>query len=266
MSAVIRRGSGIASMAPVAYLSSVLKAPRPGGQDVCWYDPADKSTLFQSGGAPVTASGQEVAQMLDKLGSNHVTFDAGKRPIYTESGGLAYLDGTSGTAAGYTAAIDLTAWTRATVVVGVNKLSDTLQARVFEFGNAPATDSGSISIGAPGGAAVTNFQVFARGATTGAGVAAINQAAPKTGVITGLLDFAADTLTIRFNGIQRDSMVAGMGGGTLGNEALFIFARNNGASLQFPGHFYGAYMRAGDVPDALRNAAEAFHSLRTGVY
>jgi len=230
MSTVIRRGSGIASMAPVAYLSSVLKAPRPGGQDVCWYDPADKATLFQSGGSPVTASGQEVAQMLDKLGSNHVTFDSGKRPIYTEFGGLAYLDGTSGTAAGYTAAIDLTAWTRATVVVGMSKLADAAAASVLEFGNSPPTDVGSLLIQAPPGA-VPQFRFSGRGVTAVGSVYAGSQPAPKTGVITGLLDFTADTPTPRCNGIQRASMVAAMGGGTLANESLFLCSRDNRASL-----------------------------------
>lgn len=267
MSYTIRRHTGVAAINPLAYLQRYIAAARPGGINVAWYDPADKATLFQDAAEtlPVTASGQSVARMRDKFGGNHMTFDAGQRPVYTEAGGLAYLDGSAGTCAGYTSAVDLSAYTSAVMCAGMSKLSDAAIGRVLEFGNAPTVDAGCLSVGAPG-AVSANFQFYARGATAGASVFVTAQPAPKTGVVTGEVDFTADLLKLRFNGIDRETATPGLGGGTLGNEALYLFSRNNGASAPFLGHFHGAIFRVGSTPTALRNAFEAYQSLRTGVF
>lgn len=57
---------------------------------VAWYDPADKTTLFQdaAGTVPVTADGDPVGLMLDKSGYaiNAMQSDNGARPVYKTDG------------------------------------------------------------------------------------------------------------------------------------------------------------------------------------
>ena len=61
-----------------------------GGKQGVWYDPSDKSTLFQdvAGTVPVTTDGDPVALMKDKSGnSNHATMGVSTaRPIYRTDG------------------------------------------------------------------------------------------------------------------------------------------------------------------------------------
>lgn len=66
-----------------------------GGKQGAWYDPSDKSTLFQDaeGTVPVTKDGDPVALMKDKSGNNnHATQTASAaRPVYRTDGILHWL-------------------------------------------------------------------------------------------------------------------------------------------------------------------------------
>ena len=66
-----------------------------GGKQGVWYDPSDKSTLFQdvAGTIPVTKDGDPVALMRDKSGNgNHATQTvSAARPIYKTDGILHWL-------------------------------------------------------------------------------------------------------------------------------------------------------------------------------
>lgn len=66
-----------------------------GGKQGVWYDPSDKSTLFQdaAGTIPVTKDGDPVALMKDKSGNgNHATQTVStSRPIYKTDGILHWL-------------------------------------------------------------------------------------------------------------------------------------------------------------------------------
>ena len=66
-----------------------------GGKQGVWYDPSDKSTLFQdvAGAVPVTKDGDPVALMRDKSGNgNHATVTVSTaRPIYKTDGILHWL-------------------------------------------------------------------------------------------------------------------------------------------------------------------------------
>ena len=66
-----------------------------GGKQGVWYDPSDKSTLFQdvAGTVPVTKDGDPVALMRDKSGNNnHATQSVSTaRPIYKTDGILHWL-------------------------------------------------------------------------------------------------------------------------------------------------------------------------------
>lgn len=65
------------------------------GKQGVWYDPSDKSTLFQdvAGTVPVTANGDPVGLMLDKSGNgNHATQAlSAARPLYKTDGILHWL-------------------------------------------------------------------------------------------------------------------------------------------------------------------------------
>lgn len=67
-----------------------------GGKQGVWYDPSDKSTLFQdvAGTVPVTKDGDPVALMKDKSGNgNHATQSVSTaRPIYKTDGVLHWLE------------------------------------------------------------------------------------------------------------------------------------------------------------------------------
>ena len=67
-----------------------------GGKQGVWYDPSDKSTLFQdvAGTVPVTKDGDPVALMRDKSGNgNHATqTTSASRPVYKTDGILHWLD------------------------------------------------------------------------------------------------------------------------------------------------------------------------------
>ena len=66
-----------------------------GGKQGVWYDPSDKSTLFQdvAGTVPVTKDGDPVALMRDKSGNgNHATVTVSTaRPTYKTDGALHWL-------------------------------------------------------------------------------------------------------------------------------------------------------------------------------
>lgn len=66
-----------------------------GGKQGVWYDPSDKSTLFQdvAGTVPVTKDGDPVALMRDKSGNgNHATQPVStSRPVYKTDGILHWL-------------------------------------------------------------------------------------------------------------------------------------------------------------------------------
>lgn len=67
-----------------------------GGKQGVWYDPSDKSTLFQdvAGTIPVTKDGDPVALMKDKSGNgNHATQTVSTaRPVYKTDGILHWLE------------------------------------------------------------------------------------------------------------------------------------------------------------------------------
>ena len=69
---------------------AAIKALFTGGKQGVFYDPSDKSTLFQdvAGTVPVTADGDPVGLMLDKSGNgNHATQGiSSARPIYRTDG------------------------------------------------------------------------------------------------------------------------------------------------------------------------------------
>lgn len=67
-----------------------------GGKQGVWYDPSDKSTLFQdvAGTVPVTKDGDPIGLMKDKSGNgNHATQSvSAARPLYKTDGVLGWFD------------------------------------------------------------------------------------------------------------------------------------------------------------------------------
>lgn len=266
---LITPGLSAAAINPARYLERVILTSRDAlSYSVGFWDAADKATLFQDDAEtlPVTASGQSVARMRDKFGWNHITFDAGQRPVYTEADGLAYLDCSAGTCAGYTATMDLGTQSQATLVCGLRKLSDATAQTLMAFGNAPATDVGSLLLQTPGVVGGAQLRFGARGADAQVFAAMVNLAAPVSGVAAGFVDFMSGSVSARWNGVDRATAPSAPGAALLGNEQLFVLANNNGASANFTGHWFGAVLRIGPTEARVRNAAEGYFALRTGVF
>lgn len=83
-------------VAPEPVTDAEILAVFSGDKQGVWYDPSDKSTLFQDaeGTIPVTANGDPVGKMLDKSGNgNHaVQRLSTARPIYKTDGLLHWID------------------------------------------------------------------------------------------------------------------------------------------------------------------------------
>ena len=75
---------------------AAIKALFKDGKQGVWYDPSDKSTLFQdvAGTVPVTKDGDPVRLILDKSGNgNHaIAPNSASRPMYKTDGTLHWLD------------------------------------------------------------------------------------------------------------------------------------------------------------------------------
>lgn len=79
--------------------ASLLSYPRTlfaDGGEGAWYDPTDKTTLFQDGAGttPVTADGDTVGMMQDKSGNgNHLMqSDSALQPVFRDVNGVRWLD------------------------------------------------------------------------------------------------------------------------------------------------------------------------------
>ena len=239
------------------------------GEQGCWLDPSDFSTMFQdsAGTTPVTAVGQPVGRILDKSGrGNHATVAAaGSRPTLEQDASGRYFllfDGIddflqTGT---ITPGID-----KAQVFAGVRKLSDVGVGSLLAISADPTTNNGSLGILAPETAAANTYHVSSRGTAmataTGSGFAA-----PITSVLTGLGDISGDSTILRVNGTQAAINTADQGTGNFLTYPHFI-GRLGGTSLPFNGRLYQLITRFGANLSADRIAqTETFVNQRTGAF
>lgn len=237
------------------------------GEQGAWYDPSDRSTLFQDaeGTIPVTADGDPVGLMLDKSGNgNHLTQAAtSARPTFRTDGALHWLepDGVDDAMA-----TPQFAWgtDKATIVHGSYRADEDTRI-IFEFSPSVLGNFGTFYVASKSGG-VANWASSSRGtAGNSSGQAAyVNIAGPDTAVITATHDIAASLTRVRRNGVYGVDGVGDKGTGNFRSAQLFMFARGGG-SLFFNGRFYGAILINRILSADEVVAAETWMAAKAGV-
>lgn len=244
--------------------ATLFAASEPG----VWFDPSDLSTLFQddAGTTPVTAAGQSVGRILDKSGrGNHATqATAAARPTYNEAGGLRWLafDGVDD----FMITPTITPGTdKVQFFGGVRKLSDAAIGAVCEFSASTDTNNGTFFLLAPRDDATANYGWRSKG-TLVVDLRATQYAAPVSNVVTGLSDIAADSATVRVNGVvAATDITTDQGTGNYLAYPMYI-GRRGGTSLPFNGRLYGLITRFGPNLTASQiGQTERWMAQRTGV-
>ena len=124
--------------------------------------------------------------------------------------------------------IDFTATDKMSVFAGVRKLSDaTAFSIVAEFGVRSA--AGSWGLYAPGNTGT--FSYISQGSSIVAVETAATLTAPVTRTLTCTSNIGADAVSLSLNGGTAITSSADQGAGNYGNYALYLGARNGGASL-----------------------------------
>lgn len=238
------------------------------GEQGLWFDPSDMSTMFQdsAGTTPVTAADQVVGLIRDKSGNgNHaIQATAANKPILRNTGALWWLefDGTDDFLV--TGNMSLVGIDKVTMFAGVRKASDAATALIAEHGPAAGTNP-SFSLFGPSGGGANKFDFRIRGTSTAiASTTSATFNAPITAVLTGQGDLAAPLTTLRINGAQVASVATATGGGTFGNQPIFI-GRTAGTSAPFTGNIYGLIIRGAQSNSLTVAGGESYMGSKTGI-
>jgi hypothetical protein len=225
------------------------------------FDPHDRTSLYKesTGTNVVTADGDTVGFMGDCRAAhaagltfgawmtangytpstapgNHAKQATGaRRPLYKESGGLRFLlfDGLDDCLA--TANINLTGTSKVTCTVGVRYLIDGSQVAA-ETSAVFSSNAGAFILFKPSTAKVVSAGCAAASNTA---ASPASYTPPISLVQTGLFDFAVISTNLRLNGASVATSSGTATGGTGGNYALNMGARNNGGSAPLNGRLYG---------------------------
>jgi hypothetical protein len=162
-----------------------------------------------------------------------------------------------------TASIDFSATDSVSVFGGVRKLSDAAIGVILGLSANPGASTGVFEALGPVNAATDNYRWTTKG-TVSVSLTPTGFAAPITNVLTGIGDIAADTATLRANGVQVATSAGDQGTGNYGNYPLYI-GRRGGSSLPFNGRIYSLIVRGLLTSgDDLTNA-ETYVADKTGV-
>jgi hypothetical protein len=248
-------GYNVITTTPLALFASSEKG--------VWYDPSDKSTLFQdsAGTVPVTTAGQPVGKMLDKSGNgaHAVQNVSASRPIYqVDPYGWDYLDFDGSNDFMVTPSINLTGTDKLTATIGllVDPAKTTAGTAICTGGD-PNAVNGTFLIGAPSSTADHSF--YLRGSSTI--LARVPNQVTGDDVLTGVFDISAATreleLIPRLSGVVSTNIVwtgTTAGTGSFGNQPLYLGSLG-GSSTFFQGHIYQVIVRG-----ALSNADQIYQA------
>lgn len=247
------RARGAGAFAPPALFA--------GGATGAWWDVSDIGTLFQDTArtVPVTASGQAVARVDDKSGNgNHLLqTTVTRRPIYTETGGLKFLQFDGADDCLQAASVTLPAYASYFLATRMG-----VQGMLLEH-SADATVIGTKGMYLYGPSAGLRIAVTRGLGGAGAGSGGWAAAAANNWMSTDdaivELQFNASVRQHFNNGIAQSLGAVTNNFSVVENAtaALNLFARNGGAALPSSGRFYGGIIAAdpaGALPyDAIRN-------------
>jgi hypothetical protein len=154
-----------------------------------------------------------------------------------------------------TTSVDFSSTDKMTVMAGVRKNSDGLDAALMEL--TIGSSNGWFAIYAPGSSTAAKFQITSQG-TTARAVFTTSSTwnAPVTAVVTGQGDISGDSVLLRLNGSQIASSVLDQGSGNYANSVVYILSRS--ASMRLSGILYtliirGAATPTGTIADFERN-------------
>jgi hypothetical protein len=210
-----------------------------------WYDPSDKTTLFQdtAGTTPVTASGQTVARINDKSGRglNLTQTTAASRPTYIEAAGLKSLlfDGVDD--------FMITASTNFSAGGGIINLWTGLYTDtnagvglVAELSATSSGNNGTWAIQSPPGD-LDGFYWRSKG-TVDVVLDVDGYPVLATHVLHGQGGISSDFSAIRVDGVQALQSLADQGTGNHGTYPVYV-GRRGGTTFPFKGNIYGLVWR-----------------------
>lgn len=213
-----------------------------GGEQGFFYDNNDLRSMFQdnAGLVPVTGPNQPVGRQLDKSGRGNHRFQPtadSSRPMlrYNSATGSFYLEYNGVNSFLQTDPINLTAYSRLTVCVGVRKLSDAAGGMLIEFSANSVTTAGAFAIYAPSGAGSGNYR-FLSGGTEVATRSPGGFTPPISNVLAMVTSISDDALDCWVDGVPFNAALD-QGVGSYSNNPVF-FGRRGGSTLPFNGHEY----------------------------
>jgi hypothetical protein len=164
--------------------------------------------------------------------------ESGQRDCYGVRG--------DGTDDGYATAgnVDFSGTPIVTVFAAVRKLSDSTGGVIAELGTS-ASNVGMFGIFDPLGNTSPQRTIAFTARTATAVTSEV--VAPTTYVASAIADRAAQSISIRRNGILAGSNIGTLGTGTFGSDVLNLF-RRNATSLPFNGNLYALIVAGGSYP------------------
>ena len=235
------------------------------GEEGAWYDPSDLSSMKQlSDGTVDAVVDQPVGYIEDKSGNNSTAIQATsiKRPTLRQSGSLYYLEFAGGQGLRTTNTIDFSGTDSMSVFTGARKDIDATST-VVELSNNSGGNEGSFRLSPIVG---DQWRYASRGDSAGLiNTNANNYVAPVTSVLTGLSDISDPFVTIRVDGVQKNSSTTSQGAGNYGNHLLNVGARNNGGGFQLDGRIYNLIVRGASSSAGEIASTESYVANKTGV-
>jgi hypothetical protein len=184
-------------------------------------------------------------------------YDSVGFPLYLKANGLQSAMSTN--------SIDFTSTDKMTVVTGVRKLSDSGIGMLLETSVSVSVNNGTFYLGAPGSSPDKYFYGGRGSGSLSQSAVTMAGAAPETKIVSGITSIPNNSNILRVNAI--DAGYGSLSGtlGNFGNYPLYLFARNNGASYQFNGQFYGAIIRGAQSDTASVTQTENYMATKTGI-
>lgn len=251
----------------VSDLQRILALP---GMGPLW-DFSDMGTMYQdsAGTQPVTAFGQPVGRVLDKIGKwpaliqptaiNRPIYalDANGKPSLSFNGTNQWMQ-TSGN-------LDLSGTDKLTVVAGVRKLSPSIGMLTETGASGAGTPGFYVASGIDGGYA--GWTSLGRGSAVGATnqITGINSTYPKSAVITVTHDIAASLSKIRENTTAGTDATGDKGTGNFRSQVQYVGTRA-GTSIFFNGNIHALCIRASLSTQPEIDLLERFANARAGAF
>ena len=185
---------------------------------------------------------------------------------YDTNGFPLYLAANGSSTAMQTNSIVFSSTDKMTVVAGVRKLIDSSDQVLYEFSATTASNTGTFSArpsydGNVGTGAY--WTMISKGSSASTSTTAASYISPISEVLSSQTSISTDQNTLRLNSLQLVSPSTDQGTGNYGNYPLYLFARNNGASNWFNGHFYGLVIRGAQTSDVQLARLENDMAVRT---